>query len=181
MKIVQLKSENVKRLYAVEINPDGSLVIINGRNAQGKTSVLDSIMFALGGASSVPGKPIRNGAGHAKIEVELERVELDNLIVERSFVGDKTYLKVYNKGDGAEYSSPQSMLNDLLGKIAFDPLAFARKTTKEQVAALLDVVDLGDVDLNTLSKERQEIYDDRTDINRERKRVKGNLDNSPPR
>ena len=34
-KIVKLKSENVKRIKAVEINPDGSMVVIGGNNAQG--------------------------------------------------------------------------------------------------------------------------------------------------
>ena len=49
MKIVKLTAENVKRLRAVEITPDGNTVVISGRNGQGKTSVLDSIWFALGG------------------------------------------------------------------------------------------------------------------------------------
>lgn len=50
MKIISLKSENVKRLSVVEVIPkDKALVIVAGKNGQGKSSVLDSIMFALAG------------------------------------------------------------------------------------------------------------------------------------
>jgi hypothetical protein len=38
MKIIKLQAENVKRLRAVTVTPDpgGALVIVGGRNAQGK-------------------------------------------------------------------------------------------------------------------------------------------------
>ena len=48
MKIVQLTAENVKRLTAVSIAPDGNLVQITGRNGQGKASVLDAIFGNVG-------------------------------------------------------------------------------------------------------------------------------------
>lgn len=40
LKIVRLEAENIKRLSAVEIRPDGNLVEITGRNAQGKQQPL---------------------------------------------------------------------------------------------------------------------------------------------
>ena len=49
MKIIELQAENVKRLKAVDITPDGTLQIIGGRNAQGKSAVLDSIWLELSG------------------------------------------------------------------------------------------------------------------------------------
>ena len=52
MRIVRLTASNVKRLKAVDITPDGTLQIITGRNAQGKTSVLDAIWLALGGGAA---------------------------------------------------------------------------------------------------------------------------------
>ena len=38
MKIVRLTAENIKRLVAVEITPDGNVVQITGKNGAGKTS-----------------------------------------------------------------------------------------------------------------------------------------------
>ena len=53
MKIVQLHAENYKRLRTVEISPDGNIVTIGGRNGAGKSSILDAIYVALGGADGV--------------------------------------------------------------------------------------------------------------------------------
>ena len=71
MKIISLTAENVKRLRAVHIEPDGSLVVIAGRNGQGKTSVLDSIWYALGGgpASKTTQRPIRDGQDKAALTI----------------------------------------------------------------------------------------------------------------
>ena len=49
MNIVKLRAENIKRIVAVEIEPDGALVQITGRNGAGKSSVLDAIWWALAG------------------------------------------------------------------------------------------------------------------------------------
>jgi len=83
MKIVKLTSENVKRLSVVEITPDGALVTIGGKNGAGKSSVLDSIAYVLGGEKLVPTQPIRSGQSEARIVVEL-----DDLVVTRRFVRD---------------------------------------------------------------------------------------------
>ncbi len=57
MKIVQLQAENVKRLKAVEISPEGHIVEITGRNGQGKSSVLDAIWWALAAPEPRPTAP----------------------------------------------------------------------------------------------------------------------------
>lgn len=55
MKINKLEIENVKRVKAVKIEPNqNGLTIIGGKNNQGKTSVLDSIAWALGGERYKP-------------------------------------------------------------------------------------------------------------------------------
>src|SRR5690242_20109026 len=103
-KIVRLEASNVKRLRAVAIEPDGSLVVVSGRNGQGKSSVLDAIWMALGGKKAFPRRPVREGAEEATI-----RLELDELVVERRIkpTGDTT-LAVSSR-DGARYNSPQAL------------------------------------------------------------------------
>lgn len=71
MKIVKLQAENFKRLRAVEIVPKGAVVEISGKNAQGKSSVLDSIWAAVGGKDMSPAAPIRAGENSAKVSVDL--------------------------------------------------------------------------------------------------------------
>jgi ABC-type sugar transport system ATPase subunit len=80
MKIVKLNAENIKKLQAVEITPDGEIVTIAGKNGQGKTSVLDSIWWALAGTAHIQAQPIRKGQTKARI-----RLDLGEIIVERRF------------------------------------------------------------------------------------------------
>lgn len=161
MKIISLTAENVKRLKAVEITPDGNVVTITGRNAQGKTSVLDAIWLALGGGPAAKGttRPIRDGEAKASVTLDL-----GDFIVTRSWAGTKSALTVKSR-EGATFSGPQGVLDALVGRLSFDPLEFTRLSAREQTAALLDLVEL-DVDLDALTAERQAAYDERTEVGR---------------
>ncbi|WP_375483245.1 AAA family ATPase [uncultured Jatrophihabitans sp.] len=171
MKIVRLQAENIKRLVAVEITPDGNTVVIAGKNGQGKTSVLDSIWFALGGGPAARGttKPIRDGQDHAEV-----RLDLGELRVTRTWnASGKSTLRVDN-AEGASYRSPQSMLDNLVGRLSFDPLAFAQQDDRTQLASLLELVDLP-FDPVKLAGQRQDLYDERTTIGRAGKQLEGQL------
>ena len=61
LTIVKLTASNVKRLRAVTIAPDGNLVVLSGRNGQGKTTVLDCIEYAIGGKDVICAEPVRRG------------------------------------------------------------------------------------------------------------------------
>lgn len=164
MKIVSLTASNVKRLKAVEISPDGNVQIIGGRNAQGKSSVLDAIWLALGGgtAAKATQKPIRDGEEKASVTLDL-----GDFKVTRTWTQAGTQLKVEN-ADGAKYSSPQGILDALVGKLAFDPLAFTRLSAKDQVKELLALVDLP-IDLDQIASDRKQAFDERTEVGRQGK------------
>src|SRR6202043_2254720 len=136
MKIISLVAENVKKLVAIEIRPDGNLVVISGKNAAGKTSVLDSIWWCLAGATHIQAAPIRKGSNEARI-----RLDLGELRVTRTFkrgsdgTGPTTSITVEN-AEGARFPSPQRMLDSLIGALSFDPLEFARMPPAEQFDAL---------------------------------------------
>jgi hypothetical protein len=161
MKIIRLQAEGFKRLVAVDISPEGDVVEVRGNNAEGKSSVLDSIFAALGGAAAMPIKPVRTGEEYALI-----RLDLGDLKVTRYFSADGTdRLKVEN-AEGASYAEPQTMLNKLVGRIAFDPLAFARMKPAEQSAELRRLVPLK-VDLDALAKADKADLLARRDVNRD--------------
>lgn len=160
MKIVKLIAENVKRLQAIEITPDGSLVIIGGQNGAGKTSVLDAIEMALGGAGAIPPEPIHRGKRKARVVADL-----GDLVVERTFTPKGSALVVRDK-DGVEQRSPQALLDSLCSKIAFDPIEFSREDPPKQSATLRKLVGL---DFAKLDAERKKAFDERTIINREAK------------
>lgn len=63
MKINKLEIENVKRIKAVKVEPKANgLTVIGGNNNQGKTSVLNSIAWALGGERYKPSQATREGS-----------------------------------------------------------------------------------------------------------------------
>lgn len=142
MKVVQLIAENVKKLKAIMIKPDGNVVKISGDNEQGKTTVLDCIWWALGGTKNIQDMPIRSGEKKAKIEVRLgEDENAIDLIVTRRFSESGSTIEVTNK-DGDVKKSPQAILDGIMGKLSFDPLAFSKAKKEEQVQTLLKIVDL---------------------------------------
>lgn len=162
MKIISLTAENVKRLRAVEIHPDKTMQVISGRNAQGKSSVLDAIWLALGGGAAAreTPRPIRDGETNASVTLDL-----GDLTVTRVWKGEKTTLTV-TAADGAKYSGPQGVLDALVGRLSFDPLAFTRLSAREQRETLLDLVEL-DVDLSLLDTQRKQAFAERTDVGRQ--------------
>ncbi len=170
MKIIRLQAEGFKRLVAVDISPEGDLVAVGGNNAEGKSSVLDSIFAALGGAAAAPVKPVRTGEEYAII-----RLDLGDLKVTRYFGADGAdRLKVEN-AEGATFSTPQTMLDKLVGSIAFDPLAFARMPAKDQAAELRRLVPLS-VSLDDLAAADRKDMADRRDVNRDAKALKARID-----
>lgn len=178
MKIIELKAENVKRLQAVQITPEGSLVVIGGKNGAGKSSVLDSILYALGGAGTLPGKPVRKGADKATIEVTLDGDR--TLIVRRKIAENgRTTLEVEQRNDDgsiAKIASPQKLLDSLVGSIAFDPLAFTRLKPAEQVESLRAAVG---VSVDDLDAEIKRLFDERTAVNRDAKQLESQLGGMP--
>ena len=170
MKIVRLEAENVKRIKAVRIEPDGSVVVIGGRNAQGKSSVLDAIWMALGGKEAVPTEPIRRGQKKAHI-----RLDLGELVVERTFTTKDSYLKV-TAADGSTTKSPQILLDSLVGRLAFDPLAFSRMAPKSQADELKALVGL---DFQTLDAQRATAYEERRLMGRDLAQAEAQLNAAP--
>lgn len=166
MKITQLTISNVKRIRAIDITPGGTVQIVGGRNAQGKSSVLDAIWLALGGgaASKATARPIRDGEDTASV-----RLDLGDYLVTRTWTGDKSTLTVTSP-DGAKFSSPQKKLDGLIGSLSFDPFAFTLLPAKAQRDQLLSLVDLP-FDPADLDRRRAAIFEERTEVGRQGKAI----------
>lgn len=174
MKIIELKAENVKRLKVVEIHPDGNMVIIGGKNGQGKSSTLDAIAYAIGGKRLMPGKPVRDGEKKAEISIDLGDLKVVRTITESG--GGS--VKVMSR-DGLQHASPQKVLDELMGGklgLAFDPLAFVRLDPKQQLETLRGIVGL---DFSKLDADRKELFDQRMMVNRAAKDAKALVDQLP--
>ena len=156
IKINKLEIENVKRIKAVKIEPAANgLTIVGGNNNQGKTSVLDSIAWALGGEKYRPSEAQRQGS---VIPPNLHIVMSNGLIVERK--GKNSSLKVTDP-DGNK--GGQQLLNDFVEQLALDLPKFMESSGKEKAETLLKIIGVGDK-LTILEKEEQDLYNRRLTI-----------------
>ena len=176
MKIIELRAERFKRLSAVDITPEGDVVVISGRKAQGKSSVLDAIWMGLGGGAAARDsgtvRPIKDGEKDA-----LVRLDLGEIVVTRKWTESGSTL-VVEGAKGKKFSSPQTLLDSLVGSLSFDPLAFVRMSPEVQRKTLADAVTL-DFDPDAIDQARAEAYDERTVVNREVKNLEARLSSLP--
>lgn len=169
VRITEFRSENVKRIKVVSVTPDGNLVIVAGDNEQGKSSLLDGIEYLFKDARSLPSDPVRHGAEFARVSAKLD----NGLVATRVIKPDGSNQLVVKNADGNKLSSPQSILDKMIGSIAFDPYAFSQMKARDQAETLRKLLGL---DFTELDKSRGELYDMRTDVGREIKRITGVLD-----
>lgn len=153
MKINKLEIENVKRVKAVKIEPaESGLTVIGGRNNQGKTSVLDSIAWALGGDRHRPSQAAREGS---IIPPHLHIVMNNGLEVERK--GKNSDLKVT---DPTGKRAGQQLLNEFVEELAIDLPKFMASSSREKAEVLLKIIGVGP-QLHELEAQETELYNRR--------------------
>lgn len=153
IKINKLEIENTKRVKAVKIEPNANgLTIIGGPNNQGKTSILDSIAWALGGNKYKPSQAHREGS---VIPPHLHIVMSNGLVVERK--GKNSELKVV---DPNGVKGGQQLLNSFVEELAIDLPKFMDATSKEKANILLQVIGVGS-QLVELEQAETEVYNRR--------------------
>ena len=158
VKINQLEIENVKRVKAVQLQPSASgLTIIGGKNGQGKTSVLDAIVWALGGKKFEPSAARRDGS---VLDPKLKITLSNGFIVERS--GKNSTLKVLDP-TGKKYG--QKLLDGFVEEFALNLPKFMNASPADKCKTLLQIIGVGD-DLLKLDSEEATLYNRRTEIGR---------------
>lgn len=169
MKIITLEVENVKRIKAIELAPVGDVVVISGKNGQGKTSVLDSIEWLFAGAAHIQVMPIRKGEEFARMRATIGDDGVVEFIVTRNVRKGKPHELIVTKADkSTPAGGAQSVLDALIGPLSFDPLGFWRMTEKDKFNEVLRVFPLG-VDLEQIAGLNRTDYAKRTDVNRDAK------------
>ncbi len=173
MKILGFKAENVMGLVFVDLTPDKTFQKIAGANGQGKSSFINAIRWGLGGGDYAPDKLIRKGADDANVEINLG----EYIVKRHKSLEGAPSLKIESRDENGKrknHDKPQKMLNDILGGgvTAFDPLAFARSKPDDQADLLRRVTGL---DTKAHDDEAKKVYDERTAVNREVKRLEAQL------
>lgn len=153
IKINRLELENVKKIKAVTLSPsENGLTVIGGKNGQGKTSVLDAIAWALGGAKFAPSEPHRDGS---VLPPNLKITLSNGMTVERT--GKNSSLKVT---DVTGEKGGQQILDEFIEELALNLPKFMQANDKEKAQTLLRIIGVGS-ELARLEAEEKRIYDER--------------------
>jgi predicted ATP-dependent endonuclease of OLD family len=154
--IHSLDIENVKRVKAVSLTPAAKgLTVIGGKNGAGKTTVLDAIVWALGGEKYRPSEAQRDGS----MTPPHIRITLSNgLVVERK--GKNSALTVT---DPSGKKAGQQLLNEFISQLALDLPRFMQANAKEKADTLLQILGIGP-QLRALDDEIARIYNQRTTV-----------------
>lgn len=160
VRVVSLSASNILRLSAVEFTwEEGKRVLtLGGKNGAGKSSVLHAVAMALGGMALCPDQPLKDGEMRGFVSLNL-----GELVVRREFWRDlltvqsadgppafgevKSRLIVKN-ADGIKQEPAQRVLDKLIGKLSFDPMAFASEDADKQAEILRKIVGLNFTDLD---------------------------------
>ena len=158
MKINRLEIENVKRIHSAVVEPaqDG-LTIIGGKNRQGKTSVLDAIAWALGGAKYQPSQAVN---ADSAIPPRLKVIMDNGLVVERK--GKNSDLKVT---DPSGKKGGQQLLNEFVEELALNLPKFMEASGREKANTLLQIIGVGPK-LAKLDQKERELYQERLYVGR---------------
>lgn len=153
IKINKLEIENTKRVKAVRIQPSANgLTIVGGKNAQGKTSVLDSIAWVLGGNKYKPTNAQREGS---TLPPTLKVVLSNGLVVERK--GKNSDLKVT---DPSGTKPGQTLLDSFVEEFALNLPKFLEQNSKDKARTLLQIIGVGD-QLFELERQENETFNQR--------------------
>jgi chromosome segregation ATPase len=164
--IRELLVENYKKVRVVEIRPDGHLVTITGRNGQGKTSVLDAIWFALKGTKALPDKKtsvVRKGSERARVKLGTEEFTITRTMGKD---GTAPTLNLEMAKGVKRDKTPQDFLDELFGRLTFDPLEFASMDPADQVEELKKAANV-EIDFEALAEANGTDFNERRTINRE--------------
>jgi hypothetical protein len=173
MHILELRVNDVKRISVVEVRPDSPLVQIAGKNRQGKTSLLNSIGFALGGARMIQSQPIRSGHDEGSIVLDLGAYKVTRTFRRKGDDEFTTTLKV-EAADGRRIDKQQDLLNTFLGDFTFEPLKFLKMAPKDQMVACRAFVP--GVDFDAIEVANKKDFAERTDVNRRKDELQTRAD-----
>jgi hypothetical protein len=171
-RLVELRAINVKKLKAVAVRIDGTVLKVSGRNEQGKSSLLDAVAMAIGGPEAFPKVPIRKGEEKAEIFLDFGGLKLTRRLWQKEGGGVGQDVTI-EYADGKRPKQKQTVLDELRGSpIADDPIEFATKLKPRERFDMLKTL-VPDYDFEIGAAQRQSMYEDRTIVGRDLERAKG--------
>lgn len=142
---------HIKNLFGIsETELDGRSIEVTGSNGVGKTSIIDSIKYALTNDSSRD-YVIKNGESEGEIFIETDT----GLTIDRKKrVNQADYKNI--RQDGKPVQSPEAFVRELFTPLQIEPVRFTQMSRQEQNRIILDLIEFN-WDLNWIKEKFGEI------------------------
>lgn len=178
VRVAALRVRNILGIVDAEIRP-GAVTLIEGRNGQGKTSLLEAFRAVLSGGNDAT--LLRKGADEGEIVMVLN----DGVEIQKTVTADGTDLKVRHP-DFGRVSKPRTFIDRLLDAFSLNPVDFLTAKADKRLDLLLEAIplkvhpadiseamELSTVDVDTdahalrvLALLEKNLFEQRTGINR---------------
>ena len=175
MRVLRLEVHNILRVSDLDLNMEGHhLVLIGGRNGQGKTSAIKALLMALCGKRKMdfPEVALKEGEDEGWVKVDLSGDEdlgdLKGYTIELGYKRrrggkiEESFRLLDSTGE--EAPGPRELLESLFNLRAFDPMGFEQAKPKERAELIRKMLGL---DFTEQDKEYQRIFTERTVANRQ--------------
>jgi len=194
LKIVKAVVSNFQGLDQRVIEIDGRSIVIVGKNGGHKSALLRAIQTPLN-SKVIPEKPITDGEDRANVEVYLQGKDRDGQEIEYKyqaiFNGQDKKGKIFVKDSNGNKIDTRQMQKDILGDFTFDIDQFIRmgltptgaksdSGVKKQIEVLKSFLTKDEqMELAKCDKNYEDTYNERTDLNREVKRLQTLVKQNP--
>lgn len=173
LRLMSLDVENVLRLKAVSLKMGkDDVLIIEGGNEQGKSSVLMALESLLAGKNAKAlREPLHGDAKKGQIVARF-----GGLVVTKKFKSGKSPTLSITADKGKKMGKPQTILTELFNHIALDPLKFIGQSAKEQRDTLSALMGF---DSSKFDERYATAFEDRKNAKREAKRLTSAMCETP--
>ena len=175
-QLLSFDIENFRKIEKLEHTLAGSVTLIGGPNANGKTAIIKAMQVAFQGKDALPATPVRKGADKSVITL---KINTDTHGILTCVITDKPDGKheiVVTSELGGVMPSPQTMLKSMVSPFSGDPIALAKLEGKDLVKGVMATCGLDFTDVNF---RRQRAFDERKMANQDVTRLKGQLSGLP--
>ena len=189
MRIQSWNVTNVMAVSELAVPTAGRhLILVGGRNGQGKTSAVSALLMALCGKQNMDYAAIalKEGADEGSVEVNLEgdgqggeektlKVVLSMKRKRNGSVEEKIEI-LDASGDPAP--EPRTLLRRMFSNRALDPMALGVLKPADQRKMLMALVGLGD-SYEAIKRESEKVFAERSGVNRDGVNAKGVYEKMP--
>jgi DNA repair exonuclease SbcCD ATPase subunit len=182
LRLIKAEITNFKNISHKEVRFEGKSALVIGKNGAGKSSLIQAIMSPVN-SKVIPDKPIKEGEERASVELQIggnlrgEDVKY-NVSMYFSPENQRGRVVVTNP-EGDNITKSKSSITDLMGDISFDIMDFinlgytrdgkpSKPGIREQIEILKKLMPKEAIEtLFKLDRDKKELYDTRTEKNRE--------------